>query len=432
MFVPKGAAEYRALDHDAFEARRQEVIDVLNSETLPEGITTDQLIAERDIILEEVRRRNAEIELRNATITSLLNGNGKKVVDTFTPEPAKKNVRVDAHDTEQYRNAFMEYVRTGFMAPELRADGAGSGTVTDISINGAYTSSTDVQIYVPTTIANRIIQKLEERGEIWNRVQKTYVKGGVQYNVFDFKPEAFWITQKKVSPYQMDEENEYITFVFHELECRIAQTLLSAAVTFEAFQERFSEAVADAMIDALEASIVSGTGTGEMLGFTKDPRITNKAYLDNTEVANWVAWHTNVKAAIPRPYRRRGEFIIGQGTWDKYIETLRDKDDHPVSQTGYNPVTGAEEYRLMGLPVSVVPDSVMPDFDTASDGDVIAAFGNLNDYVVNIQPGMPLSVVRWVDHDNNLVKTKALMACDGRVVDPYGFVLIIKGAADSE
>lgn len=432
MFVAMSAAQYRALDADAFEARRQEVIDVLNSETLPEGITTDQLIAERDIILEEVRRRNAEIELRNATITSLLSGNGKKVVDTFAPEPAKKNVRVDAYDTDEYRNAFMNYVRSGIIAPELRADGAGEGTVTDISINGAYTASTDVQIYVPTTIANRIIQKLEERGEIWNKVQKTYVKGGVQYNVFDFKPETFWITQHKVSPYQMDEEELYISFMFHQLECRIAQTMLSAAVTFEAFQERFSEAVANAMIDALEAAIVSGSGSGQPLGIVNDDRIDNRTYLDGTQIADWVSWHTEVKAVIPRPYRRRGGFIMGQGTWDKYIETLRDDQNHPVSQTGYNPVTGEEEHRLMGLPVDIVPDSVLPDFDTADDGDVIAIFGNLNDYVVNIQPGMPLSVVRWVDHDNNLVKTKALMACDGKVVDPYGFVLIIKGAADSE
>lgn len=430
MFVAMSAEEYRALDADAFEARRDAVIDALNAETLPEGITTEQLLAERGIILDEVQRRNAAIELRNATIDAIKSGNGK-AIDSFSVT-AKKEAPVDRFDTEEYRNAFMDYVRKGIMAPQLRADGPGEGEVTAIDINGAYTASTDVQIYIPTTIANRIIQKLEERGEIWNRVQKTYMKGGVQYNVFDFKPESFWITSKQVSPYQKDEEEEYITFLFHQLECRIAQTLLAAAVTFEAFQERFAAAVADSMIDALEAAIISGSGSGQPLGIVNDTRIENKTYLDDTQIASWVSWHTEVKASIPRPYRRRGEFIIGQATWDKYIETLRDDDNHPVSQTGYNPVTGEEEHRLMGLPVTVVPDSVMPDFDAAEDGDVFALFGNLNDYVVNIQPGMPLSVVRWVDHENNLIKTKALMALDGKVVDPYGFMLIIKGEAESE
>ena len=428
MFKHMSAMEYRALDADAFDARREEVIELLSAEELPEGVTTEMLMEERGIILSEIEVRNAAIELRNATMAKVAAGEGK-VVAGFNPtaRSAEPAPAVDPHDTVEYRNAFMNYVKTGAVAPELRADGPGSGTVTDITINGAFTTSDDVKIYVPTTLANRIIEKLEERGNIWAKVQKTYLKGGVDYNLFDFKPQAFWINQRQVSPYQMDEEPDQISFKFHQLECRIAQTLLNAAVTYDIFQEKFAEAVANAMIDALEASIVAGNGEGQMIGITVDPRVTNVVYLNETEVADWVAWHKKVKAAIPRAYRKRGEFILGQGTWDKYIETLRDADQHPVSQTGYNPVTGEEQMRLMGISVDTVDDTVIADFDSAQDGDVIGIYGNLNDYVVNIQPGMPLSIVRWVDHDLNLVKQKALMACDGRVVDPYGFVLIKKG-----
>ena len=431
MFVAYDAAKYRTLDDETFNQRREEVIDLLNAEELPEEVTTEQLLEERTLILAEDKRRSAAYELRQTKIQDVLNYRGASR-ESFAPAASKTEGEpavVDPYDTVEYRKAFMAYAKTGFIAPELRADGKGTGTVTDIDINGAYTASDDVQIYVPTTLANRIIEKLEERGNIWSKVQKTYVKGGVAYNKFEFKPEAFWITQRQVSPYQMDEETEQISFMFHQLECRVAQTLLNAAVTYEQFQEKFAEAVANAMIDALETAVVSGTGNGQPLGFTKDASITNVVELTAAQVADWVAWHKEVKAAIPRAYRKHGEFIFAQGTWDKYIETLRDTDQHPVSQTGYNPVTGEEQLRLMGIPVDLVDDSIISDFDSAAAGDVIGVFGNLNDYLVNIQPGMPLSIIRWVDHDNNLVKTKALMACDGKVLDPYGFVLIKKKAS---
>lgn len=430
MFVSMSAEEYRTLDYDAFEERRSLIIDLLNAETLPEGVTTDQLMAERDMILNEVQVRNAAIELRNVQMAKVISGEGK-VIASEAKRNAEPKGAIDVYDTVEYRNAFMNYAKTGVIAPELRADGAGEGTVQPIVVNGEYTTTDDVKIFVPTTLANRIIEKLEERGNIWAKVQKTYVKGGVDYNMFEFKPEAFWITQKQVSPYQKDEEENQISFKFHQLECRVAQTLLNAAVTYEQFQEKFAEAVSNAMIDALEKSIISGTGNGEMLGITVDERLTNVVYLNDEEIASWVAWHKKVKASIPRAYRRRGGFILGQGTWDKYIETLRDSMEHPVSQTGYNPVTGEEIMRLMGLPAETVDDTVIADFDSAADGDVIGIYCNLNDYLVNIQPGLPLSVVRWVDHDLNLVKTKALMACDGKVLDPYGFVIIKKGDGDT-
>lgn len=155
--------------------------------------------------------------------------------------------------------------------------------------------------------------------------------------------------------------------------------------------------------------------------------MTNTVTLKPADVADWKAWHMKVKAAIPRLYRN-GTFIMAQETFDTYIETLSDNENRPVSIT-YNPVTGEEQYRLMGQPVQTVDSSVLAGFDAAKAGDVFAIYGRLDDYLLNTQPGMPMSVVKWIDHDNNLEKTKALMACDGKVLDANGFMLIKKGAA---
>ena len=43
-----------------------------------------------------------------------------------------------------------------------------------------------------------------------------------------------------------------------------------------------------------------------------------------------------------------------------------------------------------------------------------------------------MRVVKWTDHDNNKEKTKAIMIVDGKVLDPYGFLIIKKGAAPAD
>ena len=84
---------------------------------------------------------------------------------------------------------------------------------------------------------------------------------------------------------------------------------------------------------------------------------------------------------------------------------------------------------MCGFPVEKVNDAILPDFDTASPGDVVAIYGNMKDYLVNTQPGMPLTTKRWVDEDTNTEKIKSLVALDGKVLNPYGFILIKKKAS---
>jgi hypothetical protein len=84
---------------------------------------------------------------------------------------------------------------------------------------------------------------------------------------------------------------------------------------------------------------------------------------------------------------------------------------------------------LRGNAVDTVPNTLIPDFDSAEVGDVFAIYGNLRNYTLNTQPGMPLSTTSWDDHDTNTKKTKVLMACDGRVTNPFGWLLLKKKAS---
>lgn len=402
--------QYRSLDIDALEARQAELVALADSD-----VDAADYKAECERCMGEIAHRNQSIELRNSSLMKLNAGAGKTIERSSKKEEVSED---DPYDTPEYRKAFMEFVcRKTPMPQNLVKRGS-----------DAYTLTTDVPIMIPTTISTKIIEKLDEYGEIYARVFKTNVKGGIEYPVADFKADAFWVGEEEVSNWQKLEAKDKISFSYYELECRIAQSMLASIVTFDEFQRRFVPLATKAMVKKIEAGILTGTGEGQMLGILNDERITNVTYLSDTDIVDWKQWRKKAKAPIPRLYRN-GYFIMAQGTWDCYIETMADDTNAPVS-IGYNPVTGNEEIRLMGFPVMLVDDSVLPDFDSAEDGDVFAIYGKLDDYCINTN--QQLMTVQYPDWDNRKQKTVAYMVLDGKVLDPYGFMLIKKGDAESE
>lgn len=430
MFEMFTMEQYRSLDSDGLNARRDAI--AAEFENAESAVSLADLQAESKRCQDEYSRRNAAAQIRSANIAAIANGAGRVIERSanHTPNGAAQasTANEDPFDTAEYRNAFMAYVQRGIAIPRELRDGTNAGTVTHSStLATATTLSGDNAPEIPTTMGKEIVQKMAEYGDIWNKVRKLSVQGGLWFRVLDIKPTATWLTENNTSDWQKVTSDMTITFNFYMLECRMAQSLLAQAVTFADFQALFVPAVAEAIVRALEQAIVRGDGNGKFQGIVNDPRITNIVEMTEAEFANWQMWHKKVKAAMPKSYRN-GEFIMAQSTWDSYIETMADDDRAPVS-AGYNPVTGEEVYRLVGKSVTTVEPDILPDFDTAGAGDVVAIFGDLTNYVVNTQPGMPLTVKRWVDDDTNTEKIKALMAADGKVLDPYGFILIKKKAS---
>ena len=413
-FTPMTAEQYRGLSADEFEQRRQLVADLcLDPEC---KVSAEQLRSEANLIAEEAARRNTAAQLRSLNVAAVASGAGTVVASgreaLESRSAAAAPAADDMFDTAEYRNAFMEYVCRGTAIPmELRAD--------------AHTTTADVPVMIPTTLQKQIIEKMSEYGDIWNKVTKMNVQGGIEFPVLDLKADAFWIGEEETSEYQKLMANEKISFMFYQLECRMAQTILASVTTFDVFQQRFVPTMAEAMVRALEQAIVRGDGSGKFLGVTKDSRVKNVVELTAEEIGDWQMWHKKVKAAMPKAYRQ-GEFYMCQSTWDTYIETMADDNRAPVS-IGYNPVTGEEVMRLVGKNVCTTEPDILPDFDAAEAGDVIGLFIDWKNYVVNSQ--MVLKTDKWHDYETNKDKYRALMIADGKVLDPYGIILIKKKAS---
>lgn len=341
-------------------------------------------------------------------------GRGMNVLETMEKRNKGTKVVTDKFDTPEYRNAFMNYVCRGVELPkEYRAD--------------ALTTTTDAAAAIPTTLANEIIRKLESYGELYSRVYKTNLKGGVDYPILDLKPTATWIGETTDSDDQKLTANTTVKFSYYGVECKISQSLLVSIVTYDAFQALFVPLAAEAIAKALDIAIMNGSGSNQPLGITKDTtRIpsTQQITLSAADFAKWDGWKKKVFAKIPKSYRK-GSFIMAQGTFDGYIDGMVDANGQPIARVNYG-ITGEETYRFGGKEVITVEEDVLKAYETASASDVVAVFVNLNDYAIN--SNLQLQTYKWTDHNTNKVYNKAILICDGKILDPNGVLLIKKGA----
>lgn len=336
-----------------------------------------------------------------------------------TQQPAKKEEKAaDPYDTPEYRKAFMQYCQRGTPIPkELRAS--------------AVTSTADAAAVIPTTTLNEIIQKLETSGEIYAKVRKLNIQGGVKIPILSLKPTATWIGESTVSDTQKIESKTSVSFSYYGLECRISQTLLASVVTFDTFQALFVPLATEAIIKALDLAVFNGEGTASPLGITKDTRVitalaaTNVITLTPTDFSKWSGWKKKVFAKMKKAYRK-GDFFMAQGTFDGYIDGMEDTTGQPIGRVNYG-IDGAEQYRFGGKDVVTVEDDIITAYDDAEVGDIVAVFADLSNYVIN--SNMQMSVVQWTDHDTNEVKTKVILIVDGKLLDPNGVLIIKKGAA---
>lgn len=318
----------------------------------------------------------------------------------------------DPTDTIEYRTAFMNYVCRNVPIPaELREN--------------QVTTTADASAVIPKTIVNEIIKEMSTFGNIYAKVRKLNVKGGVAIPRLTLKPEAHWVGEKTPSETQNIKADDKVTFTYFGVECKIAQSLLENITTLDIFQEQFVELATEAIVKAVEIAIFNGNGIIQPTGILKDSKVPagNVITMTPEEFASWDGWHKKVKTKMKKAYRN-GEFIMAQSTFDGHIDGMVDKNGQPIGRINYG-LNGEENYRFMGKTVETVEDECIASWDDANVGDVVAVFVKLTDYGINTN--MQMTTVKWVDHDNNEVKNKCTMILDGQLIDPNGVLIIKKG-----
>lgn len=323
----------------------------------------------------------------------------------------------DPFSSMEYRRAFRQYVIAGTPIPaELRAGNA--------------ISTAETGEMIPMTIMNQVINTVRKRyGNLYSKVRKISVQGGVKYPIGALQASFKWITESTVSPRQKLDALGSVVFGYNTAEIRVSQTFLSRIVTLSAFEAEISRAIAIAYLQAMDDGIINGSGDGAMTGILKDARVTKTVTMTASDMGNWTKWRKNFFAALPLGYRS-GEFIFPISTVDSYLETMADSNNNPI----FRQATGLEvndgdvrnpNGRFFGRNISLVEEDIIPDFDTASQGDVIGLYWQPEEYAINENFGF--SMRRYFDEETNEWVDKALVVVDGKVLNPTGYVKILKG-----
>lgn len=396
-----------------------EELDELNAEIAETQEEIDAIEAEEQRAA-QAQDHGEQRELPPAGATHVNGG----VVGSFgTPAPATQTrENVDPFGTLEYRQAFMRYAQTGAPIPEslYQRDGMPANTNT-------------LGATIPTTVLNEFINEIRKvYGNLYAKVRKLNIKGAVKVPIAELQATFKWVTEDTVSPRQDGGTiNDYVEFSYNMAEIRVAQTLLSSIVTLDLFEREIVRVMLIAYMQAMDTSIVRGTGVGQPLGILNDPRVlatNNVVTMTAAQINNWTYWRKNFFAKLPLGYRA-GEFIFPLGTVDAYLETMADANNNPI----FRQATGLEvndgdarnpNGRFFGRDISLVEPEILPDFDTASSGDVIGIFWQPMEYAINTN--MEFGMRRWFDEDRNEWVNKMLTVVDGKVLNPMGIWLIKK------
>lgn len=403
---------------DAAEVRSlTEELDDVNAEI-------NETQEELDAIEEEERAKEPQQTESRANIpanATLVNGS---VVGAFNQQTTANQTREnsDPFGSMEYRKAFMKYAQTGEPIPAnlIQRDGMPA----NVSTLGAT---------IPTTVLNEFINEIRKTyGQLYNKVRKLNIQGGVKVPIARLQASFKWVSETTVAPREDGGTiNDTVEFSYNVGEIRVSQTLLSSIVTIDLFEREIVRIMMIAYMQAMDNGIINGTGNGQMLGILNDPRVLatgNVVEMTEEEINDWTAWRKNFFAKLPLGYRA-GEFIFPLSTVESYLETMADANNNPI----FRQATGLEvndgdssnpNGRFFGREVTLVEPDIIPDFDTAEDGDVIGVFWQPWEYAINTN--MEMGMKRWFDEDRNEWVNKMLTIVDGKVLNPCGIYLIKK------
>lgn len=192
-------------------------------------------------------------------------------------------------------------------------------------------------------------------------------------------------------------------------------------MSLQVFETVFVNNVSEAMVKALEGAFISGTGSGQPKGVLTesveaDQNINIAANAD-------VSYQTLVEAeaALPLAYETGAVWNMTKKTFMKFVGMV-DSNKQPIARVNYG-IDGKPERSLLGRRV-VLNDYMTSLGATITKDTVVAFLFDWSDYMYNTNYNMTIKT--YEDNDTEDQVTKAVLICDGKVIDKNSLVTVTK------
>lgn len=391
--------------------------------------------------MNKLKELSAEYDSLEESRNAILNARAKKPVEPTVVSVVKKNPLVpetsarteekDPYATIEYRTAFMKFVQKGVKADIL---------VTEKRNNDRNVAS-DLGVLLPTTVIQEIMKQLEGvYGQLYSRVKKTNIKGGVKYPIGSFSAVFHRITETGAPSDRQKAGGVtgYVEFSYNIGEIRLAQTLLMTVLSVDVFEKELANVIVRTYLEAMDKEIMTGDPTNlqcegiltHVAGANSRIPADHVIEFTEEEMSDWKSWQKKLFAKIPLAMRGlKPEFVMTANTYEANIKTLADDNNRPVYAETFNPVDGTEKATFKGREVIFVENDIVADFDDAEDGDVFGIYWvPEKGYAINTN--LEFYVKRYFDEEKNEWVSKALVINDGKVLDGQYIYLLKKSVGE--
>ena len=389
----------------------EEAQNLVNEGKFEEFNTKKEEIEKLDQDFENEVKAQANINaLKDNVKVANIQNKGVNVLGTVIDSTNNSNID-DMYASLEYRKAFMNNVIKGTPIP---------GEFSNIDSN---TKSSDVGSVIPTTVMEKIIEKLEATGMILPLVTRTSYKGGVTIPISTVKPIATWVAEGSGSDKQKKTTGS-ITFSYYKLRCAVSVSFETDNIALSVFETTLINNIVEAMTKALEQAIINGTGEGQPKGILAETPVTGQAI--GVAKADGIGYETLTEAegALPLEYESGTVWCMTKKTFMSFIG-LTDTNGQPIARVNYG-VGGKPERTLLGR--QVILTNYLPNYSLDVDTDTTFAFlFNFKDYILNTNYAMTLK--KYEDNNTDDQVTKAIMLADGKVVDKNSLVTLFVDVA---
>lgn len=374
----------------------------------------------RSLMAEDKELPPASAEVRNADIKGA-------VVGTFATEQREDS---NVLESLEYREAFRQLWTRGTPMPADLASRARAfvNTLPSEQRAGSPINTSNTAAVIPLTIMREVINTVRTPfGNIYDAVRKISVEGAVEYPVGAFEAEFNWVTEGTKAAEQDIGAVARVSFGYFEAELRIAQTFLSSLLSIDAFEAEISKVIARAYRKFMDYAIINGDGNGKMTGLAAGT--TKTVTMTAAQMNDWRQWDKRFFAELTPGYED-GVFVFARSTVIKYLKTMADANNRPLfyEATGLTVGDGDrvdDRGYFYGREIKMTVPTIVADFDTASQNDVIGYYFQPENYVINENWGF--TVDRYYNYERRKWITVATVVVDGKPINATGFVKILKG-----
>lgn len=267
---------------------------------------------------------------------------------------------------------------------------------------------------IPTTIANRILDKVKQIAPLYNLATKFNVKGKLDFPVAKdaittaYSEEFTALTSSNVGFTKRTLDG----FLVGALS-KVSVSLINNA-QFDIVNYVVNK-VAESIALFLEKEIIQGTGTNAMTGVTVDALVKKvETTADIPTADEFIA----VQIEVPQAYQAGAMWLVS----NKTLLAMRQMKDTNGRYFLQNDLTNGFGYTFLGKPVMVSDQMV----------DTGVVYGDFSGYFINVHENASIKVLNEKYADEHAVGVVAWLEVDGKVMEEGKLVKTAKKATSSK